>query len=102
MNQEEKTDADIKKWVTETAVTKGFIKKALEFEFFSKSDVNGANINPVYRFLKSQPGCGGAVAWNFSGKFLISSNGKKITRSNENASKLHGKVEELLAEASTA
>jgi glutathione peroxidase len=54
----------------------------ITFPIMEKSDVNGANQNPVYAKLTAIPdaaGKGGDVQWNFE-KFLISADGTKITR----------------------
>mmetsp|Transcript_35487 Transcript_35487/g.90669 ORF Transcript_35487/g.90669 Transcript_35487/m.90669 type:complete len:127 (-) Transcript_35487:266-646(-) len=96
LNQEGRTDADCKNWVTQSAVEKGIVQKPMAFQFFSKSDVNGRNVNPVFRYLKSQPNCGGPIAWNFTGKFLISRDGSVVLRTSDNSSDLHAKVEELV------
>mmetsp|Transcript_15526 Transcript_15526/g.30645 ORF Transcript_15526/g.30645 Transcript_15526/m.30645 type:complete len:126 (+) Transcript_15526:267-644(+) len=96
MGQEAKTDAEIKTFVTETVVSKGISSKPLAFTFFAKSDVNGPNVNPVFRFLKEQPGCDGAIAWNFKGKFLVSRDGMTVQRTSDKASTLHARIEELL------
>jgi glutathione peroxidase len=49
------------------------------FPLFEKVDVNGANVHPVYQWLKSQPGATGDVAWNFT-KFLVGRDGKVAKR----------------------
>jgi glutathione peroxidase len=49
------------------------------FPLFEKIEVNGANTHPVYRWLKSQPGATGDIAWNFT-KFLIGRDGKVVKR----------------------
>lgn len=54
----------------------------VSFPMFSKVDVNGAETNPMYEFLKeSLPGILGtkAVKWNFT-KFLVDKNGKPVER----------------------
>lgn len=61
-----------------------FCKKnyGVEFDMFSKIDVNGENAAPLYKFLTSKD-AGiddvGAVKWNFE-KFLISREGKVVAR----------------------
>ncbi|HEX5670648.1 MAG TPA: glutathione peroxidase [Sulfuricurvum sp.] len=52
------------------------------FPMFAKIDVNGANTNPLYEYLKKQaPGILGseAIKWNFT-KFLVDKNGKVVHR----------------------
>lgn len=54
----------------------------VEFEMFSKIDVNGENAHPLYKFLKeSSKGVLGteAIKWNFT-KFLVDKNGKVVKR----------------------
>lgn len=53
----------------------------VEFDMFSKIDVNGDNTHPLYMFLK-ESGSGfltDAIKWNFT-KFLVDKNGKVIKR----------------------
>ena len=49
------------------------------FPLFEKIEVNGANVHPVYQWLKSQPGATGDIAWNFT-KFLVGRDGKVVKR----------------------
>ncbi|WP_311531094.1 glutathione peroxidase [uncultured Anaerococcus sp.] len=51
------------------------------FDRFDKIDVNGANEDPLYTFLKSQKSAlaGPAIKWNFT-KFLIDKNGNVVKR----------------------
>lgn len=53
----------------------------VQFDMFSKIDVNGKNTHPLYRYLKEQ--AGGIVTddikWNFT-KFLVDRNGKVVKR----------------------
>jgi glutathione peroxidase len=49
------------------------------FPLFEKVEVNGANVHPVYQWLKSQPGATGDIAWNFT-KFLVGRDGKLVKR----------------------
>ena len=46
-----------------------------------KIDVNGANADPVFKFLKSRTRglLGSSVKWNFT-KFLVSRDGSRIER----------------------
>ena len=51
------------------------------FQMFSKTDVNGPDAHPLFRFLKSKlPGfLSNRIKWNFT-KFLIDSEGKPVKR----------------------
>ena len=51
------------------------------FKQFSKIDVNGANEDPLYTFLKKQKGgfCTSKIKWNFT-KFLIGTDGTVLKR----------------------
>ena len=51
------------------------------FPMFSKIDVNGANEEPLYKYLKSQKSgvIGANIKWNFT-KFLVDKEGKVIDR----------------------
>jgi glutathione peroxidase len=57
----------------------------VSFPMFAKSDVNGDEAHPLYRFLKKEkPGLlgplgGGAIRWNFT-KFLVDRNGNVVSR----------------------
>jgi glutathione peroxidase len=51
----------------------------ITFPMFGKSNVNGASTNPIYTWLKAQPGGAGDITWNFN-KFLIGRDGKLIKR----------------------
>jgi len=51
----------------------------ISFPMFSKIDVNGANANPIYVWLKAQPGGAGDITWNFN-KFLVGRDGKLAKR----------------------
>ncbi|KAF5742723.1 glutathione peroxidase 2-like [Tripterygium wilfordii] len=52
-----------------------------EFPIFDKVDVNGKNVAPLYKFLKSEKGgfLGDAIKWNFT-KFLVNKEGKVVER----------------------
>ncbi|WBF13718.1 hypothetical protein N7582_003078 [Saccharomyces uvarum] len=73
------------------------------FPVLKKTDVNGNNEDPVYKFLKSQKsgmlGLKG-IKWNFE-KFLVDKKGKVHERysSLTKPSSLSGAIEELLKEA---
>lgn len=61
---------------------KEFIKQYnVQFDMFSKIDVNGSNAHPLYAFLKKQQGGTliDAIKWNFS-KFLVDKNGICVKR----------------------
>jgi len=52
------------------------------FPLFAKTDVNGANADPLFVWLKHEaPGVFGSekIKWNFT-KFLVSRNGKRVKR----------------------
>jgi len=51
------------------------------FQRFKKIDVNGANADPLYVWLRSQKGgfFGNKIKWNFT-KFLVDANGAVIAR----------------------
>ncbi len=53
----------------------------VSFQMMSKVEVNGKDAHPVFVFLKSRTSSllGDSVKWNFT-KFLVSRDGKKITR----------------------
>jgi glutathione peroxidase len=51
----------------------------ITFPMFAKIDVNGASADPIYNWLKAQPGGAGDITWNFN-KFLIGRDGKLIKR----------------------
>lgn len=56
--------------------------KGASFPLFSKIEVNGANVHPLYQFLKHKlPGILGTegIKWNFT-KFLIDKNGIPVMR----------------------
>lgn len=54
----------------------------VKFPLFSKIDVNGANADPLYKYLKHEAkGLLGSesIKWNFT-KFLVDKNGKVVKR----------------------
>jgi glutathione peroxidase len=51
----------------------------ITFPMFSKILVNGAMSDPIYVWLKAQPGGAGDITWNFN-KFLLGKDGKLIKR----------------------
>jgi len=64
--QEPGSDAEIKKFCTETY--------DVTFDLFSKISVRGDDQDPLYKFIVSDPKFGGSVKWNFQ-KYLIDRNG---------------------------
>ncbi len=69
--QEQGTDEEISTFCT--------TKYNITFPMFTKSNVNAPNENPIYTWLKNQPGGAGDITWNFN-KFLIGRDGKLIKR----------------------
>lgn len=53
----------------------------VEFDMFSKIDVNGENTHPLYRYLKSHAGgfITDTIKWNFT-KFLVDREGRVVKR----------------------
>jgi glutathione peroxidase len=76
--QEPGSNEEIKKYVQDSF--------GVQFDLFSKIDVNGKNAHPLYSFLKKeQKGTlGDFIKWNFS-KFLINREGKPVGRFAPNA-----------------
>jgi len=72
--QEKGSDSEIKSFCD--------LNFKIDFDLFSKIEVNGENAHPAYKFLKTQaPGILGSesIKWNFT-KFLINRNGDVIKR----------------------
>ncbi len=74
LGQEPGTEAEIKNFCT--------TKFGVQFDMFSKIEVNGAHTNPLYVYLKKE--AGGVlgtevIKWNFT-KFLVDKNGKVVKR----------------------
>jgi glutathione peroxidase len=72
----------------------------VKFQMFQKIDVNGANEDPLYKYLKhAMPGALGteAIKWNFT-KFLIDRNGHVVKRYAPNVapSEISGDIEKLV------
>lgn len=70
------------------------------FPMFSKIDVNGANEDPLFTFLKAKQGgglLGDNIVWNF-GKFLVDRTGKPVQRfgPQEAPTSFENKIVELL------
>lgn len=72
-SQEPGTNEEIKKFATE--------KYGVQFDMFSKINVNGSNADPLYNFLKlKQRGTfGDFIKWNFT-KFLCDKDGVPVKR----------------------
>lgn len=74
LSQEPGTEEEIKEFCSLTY--------GVEFDMFSKIDVNGKNTHSLYKYLKeNSSGFLGtsAIKWNFT-KFLVDKNGKVIQR----------------------
>lgn len=71
MFQEPGSDADIKKFCS--------LKYNVTFPMFSKIDVKGKGISPLYAYLTKETDFKGDIGWNFN-KFLVSPDGKVIAR----------------------
>lgn len=69
------------------------------FKMFAKIEVNGANEEPLFTYLKSQQGgvMGSKIKWNFT-KFLVDKNGNVIDRFAPTTApeKLEKKIKEIL------
>ncbi|MBL0385093.1 glutathione peroxidase [Tumebacillus sp. ITR2] len=77
------------------------INFGVSFPLFEKSDVKGANINPVFAHLtKNAPGfLTSGVKWNFT-KFLVDKKGRVVERyaPTTDPAKIAADIEKLLAE----
>lgn len=66
---------------------------------FKKVDVNGANADPLFKFLKDKQGgfLGDSIKWNFT-KFLVDKNGQPVDRFAPTTSptSIEKKIDELL------
>jgi len=69
--QEPGTDTDISTFCTK--------EYGITFPMFTKSNVNAPTENPIYTWLKAQPGGAGDITWNFN-KFLLSRDGTLLKR----------------------
>lgn len=69
--QEPGSNADIKKFCEDNY--------KITFPLFSKINVKGENIHPLYKHLTTQKNFEGDVKWNFS-KILINKKGEVIAR----------------------
>ena len=74
MGQEPGTNEEIKKFCT--------LNYGADFPMFSKIEVKGKNIHPLYKFLtekETDPNFAGKITWNFN-KFLIDRKGNIVNR----------------------
>ena len=57
------------------------LNHGVTFPLFEKTEVNGPNTHPVFKYLKKKLGglFGSRIKWNFT-KFLLDANGKPIRR----------------------
>lgn len=69
--QDPGTDAEISTFCTK--------EYGITFPMFTKSNVNAPTENPIYGWLKAQPGGAGDITWNFN-KFLLGRDGKLLKR----------------------
>lgn len=90
-NQAKGTDEEITAFCT--------LNYNISFPQFSKIDVNGANADPLFKYLKSQQGgiLGSTIKWNFT-KFLIDRYGRVVARFSPTTKPedIISKIEELL------
>lgn len=72
-SQEPGTNEEIKAFATG--------KYGVQFDMFSKINVNGDNADPLYKYLKHKKGgtLGDFIKWNFT-KFLVDKNGQPVKR----------------------
>ncbi len=72
-NQAKGSDADITSFCS--------LNYNVTFPQFAKIEVNGANQDPLFKYLKSQKGgiLGSKIKWNFT-KFLVDRNGNVVER----------------------
>jgi len=90
MNQEPSSEAEIKAFVKDFNV---------QFDMFSKVEVNGSGAHPLWKYLKHKQGGTllDAIKWNFT-KFLIDRNGQPVARHspNTNPSAMEGEIKKML------
>nr|CAH8865568.1 unnamed protein product [Trichobilharzia regenti] len=90
-SQEPWPEAEIKKFVTE--------KYGVEFDMFSKINVNGPNAHPLFKFLKNrlEGTLTSSIKWNFT-KFLVDREGQPVKRYSPTTAPLdiQGDILELL------
>ncbi|MBQ9638656.1 MAG: glutathione peroxidase [Bacteroidales bacterium] len=75
------------------------VNYGVTFQIMKKTDVNGDNANPIFKYLKGRTGglFGSKIKWNFT-KFLISRDGKTIKRYSPTTTpeKLESAIEAML------
>lgn len=90
-NQAPGTESEIKSFCQ--------LKYNTSFKLFAKVEVNGANEEPLFTFLKKQKGglLGSKIKWNFT-KFLVDKNGNVVERFDPTATadKIEGKLKNIL------
>ncbi|MBS2017016.1 MAG: glutathione peroxidase [Deltaproteobacteria bacterium] len=69
--QESGTEKEISTFCTSTY--------GITFPMFTKGNVNPPNVQPLYQWIKSQPGMSADISWNFE-KFLVSRKGQVVKR----------------------
>ena len=91
-NQEPKSENEIELFCK--------VNKGVTFPLFSKINVKGKNIHPIYDILTKDEEYGGKIRWNFS-KFLLDGTGHVFGRfspfTNPNSKKVRKKIEEELS-----
>ncbi len=91
LSQEPGTEEDIKNFCMSSF--------GVEFDMFSKIDVNGDNTHPLYVHFKENAGgfVTDAIKWNFT-KFLVDKNGKVVKRyaPSDKPSEIDADIQKLL------
>ena len=70
-HQEPGTDAEIKEFCR--------TRFSVSFDLFSKINVKGEHIHPLYAYLTKESEKAGAIAWNFT-KFIVDGVGRVVAR----------------------
>ena len=70
--------------------------RGVKFQMMEKIDVNGANEDPVYTFLKEQTGGEPKIGWNFGAYYLVDKAGG-VTGHSCSPAQLEDKVAAALA-----
>lgn len=71
MGQEPGSNEEIKQFCA--------LKYKVEFPLFSKIDVKGKHMHPLYAYLTRQSAFPGDISWNFN-KFLVNGEGQVVAR----------------------